>query len=155
MKLLFRQRFFSWFDSYDIYDEAGNTLFVVKGRPAWGHRLEIYDRFDQHIGTIKEEILAFLPRFDIFITGNYIGQIRKAISFFRPRYQVDFNGWRVEGDLFGWEYGVFYGNEPIMHASKQVLNLTDTYVIDVEKEENMLYSLMVVLAIDAATCANP
>jgi len=25
MKLLFKQRLFSWFDSYDIYDEAGNT----------------------------------------------------------------------------------------------------------------------------------
>ena len=31
MKLLFRQRFFSWFDSYDIYDEDGNTVYVVKG----------------------------------------------------------------------------------------------------------------------------
>ena len=30
MKLLFKQRFFSWFDSYDIYDETGNTMFVVK-----------------------------------------------------------------------------------------------------------------------------
>ena len=25
MKLLFKQRFFSWFDSYDIYDETGAT----------------------------------------------------------------------------------------------------------------------------------
>ena len=32
MKLLFRQRFFSWFDSYDIYDEDGNTVYVVKGQ---------------------------------------------------------------------------------------------------------------------------
>ena len=30
MKLLFKQRFFSWFDSYDIYDEAGNTVFTVE-----------------------------------------------------------------------------------------------------------------------------
>ena len=29
MKLLFKQRFFSWFDSYDIYDETGATLFTV------------------------------------------------------------------------------------------------------------------------------
>ena len=29
MKLLFKQRFFSWFDSYDIYDEAGNTVYVL------------------------------------------------------------------------------------------------------------------------------
>ena len=28
MKLLFKQRLFSWFDSYDIYDEAGNTAYV-------------------------------------------------------------------------------------------------------------------------------
>ena len=30
MKLLFRQRFFSWFDSYDIYDENENTVYTVK-----------------------------------------------------------------------------------------------------------------------------
>ena len=28
MKLLFRQRAFSWFDSYDIYDENENTVYV-------------------------------------------------------------------------------------------------------------------------------
>ena len=42
MKLLFRQRFFSWFDSYDIYDEFGNTVYVVKGQLSWGHKLVIY-----------------------------------------------------------------------------------------------------------------
>ena len=31
MKLRFRQRFFSWFDSYDIYNESGETVFAVKG----------------------------------------------------------------------------------------------------------------------------
>ena len=36
MKMLFKQRMFSWFDSYDIYDEYGNTLFVVKGQLSWG-----------------------------------------------------------------------------------------------------------------------
>ena len=25
MKLLFKQKFFSWFDSYDVYDEEGNV----------------------------------------------------------------------------------------------------------------------------------
>ena len=32
MKMLFKQRLFSWFDSYDIYDESGNTLYTVKGQ---------------------------------------------------------------------------------------------------------------------------
>ena len=37
MKLLFKQRVFSWFDSYDIYNEAGETVYVVKGQLSWGH----------------------------------------------------------------------------------------------------------------------
>ena len=41
MKLLFKQRLFSWFDSYDIYDEAGNTVYVVKGQFSWGHKLAV------------------------------------------------------------------------------------------------------------------
>ena len=42
MQLVFKQRFFSWFDSYDIYDGEGRTVYTVEGRLAWGHRLEIY-----------------------------------------------------------------------------------------------------------------
>lgn len=30
MKLLIKQRVFSWTDSYDIYDESGNVRYFVK-----------------------------------------------------------------------------------------------------------------------------
>ena len=40
MKLVLKQRLFSWFDSYDVCDEYGNAVFSVKGRLAWGHLLE-------------------------------------------------------------------------------------------------------------------
>ena len=35
MRMYFKQRLFSWFDSYDIFDEEGNTLYVVKGQLSW------------------------------------------------------------------------------------------------------------------------
>ena len=42
MKLLFKQRMFSWFDSYDIYNEAGDAVYEVKGVLSWGHCLKIF-----------------------------------------------------------------------------------------------------------------
>ena len=30
MKLLMKQRVFSWTDTYDVYDEAGNKKYFVK-----------------------------------------------------------------------------------------------------------------------------
>ena len=34
MKLYFKQRFFSWFDSYDIYYEGGSVANTVDGKLA-------------------------------------------------------------------------------------------------------------------------
>ena len=53
MKMLFKQRMFSWFDSYDIYDEHGNTLFVVKGQLSWGHCLRMFDAAGCPVGFVK------------------------------------------------------------------------------------------------------
>mgnify|MGYP000323241797 CR=1 FL=1 len=50
MKLLFKQRMFSWFDSYDIYDENENTVYVVKGQLSWGHCLKIFDTEENELG---------------------------------------------------------------------------------------------------------
>lgn len=58
MRLLFKQRFFSWFDSYDIYDEDGNTVFTVEGKLAWGHCLHILNAMGDHIGTVQQRVLT-------------------------------------------------------------------------------------------------
>ena len=56
MKLLFKQRLFSWFDSYDIYDEAGNTVYVVKGQSSWGHKLVIYDAYGNEVRSEERRV---------------------------------------------------------------------------------------------------
>ena len=58
MKLLFKQRAFSWFDSYDVYDEAGNTVYVVKGQLAWGNCLKIFDRNEIEVATVQQKLFS-------------------------------------------------------------------------------------------------
>ena len=70
MRLLFKQRFFSWFDSYDIYDEKENTIYTVKGQLSWGHCLKIFDPTGNEIGTVREKILTFLPKFELYLGGD-------------------------------------------------------------------------------------
>lgn len=154
MRLLFKQRMFSWFDSYDIYDEDGYTYFTVKGRPSWGHRLEIFDDRNNYVAMIKEEIFTFLPRFAMFIGDQYVGDIKKEFTLFKPVFTLNCNGWQVNGDLFSWDYRVTAPNgQHIMSASKQLFNWTDTYTIDVVDPANAILSTMIVLAIDAAKCS--
>lgn len=154
MKLLFRQRIFSWFDSYDIYDEAGETVYTVKGQLSWGHCLKIFDRNDSEIGTVKERVLTWLPKFEIWLGDRYLGCISKEFTFLRPKFDIDYNGWHVEGDFMEWDYTIQNSaGQRIAVVSKELLHWTDTYVIDVEDPQDALGALMLVLAIDAEKCS--
>lgn len=154
MKLLFKQRLFSWFDSYDIYDEDGNSVYTVKGQLSWGHCLKIYDADDHEVGTIQERILTLLPKFEVYLGDQYVGSISKEFSFFTPKFNIDYNGWHVEGDFFEWDYSILnQSGRQIAEVSKQLFNWTDTYVIDVQNPSDALGALMLVLAIDAEKCS--
>lgn len=154
MKLWFKQRFFSWFDSYDIYDANGGVVYTVQGRFSWGHCLHILDGLGNHIATVQEKILTFLPQFELYVGEQSVGCIRKEFTLFHPRYDIDCNGWQVEGDFFEWNYAICNsGGVLVAQVSKELFQWTDTYAIDVADSRDALYALMLVLAIDAEKCS--
>ncbi len=154
MKLLFKQRFFSWFDSYDIYNDAGETVYVVKGQLSWGHCLKIFDTNGYEIGMIKERVFTFLPKFEMYMGEQYIGCIKKEFSLFKPKYNIDCNDWHIEGNFFEWDYSIIDANgQQVATVSKELFHWTDTYAIDVCNPQDAIYALMLVLAIDAEKCS--
>lgn len=150
MKLIFKQRLFSGFDSYDIYAEQGDKVYTVKGQFAWGHRLKIYDAVGRELGTVQEKVLAWLPKFEIYAGNRYIGCINKEFSFFKPRFNIDCNGWHIEGDWLEWNYRILdSAGRNVAVVSKQLFNFTDTYILEVSNPDDALGVLMLALAIDA------
>ncbi|MDO4942577.1 MAG: LURP-one-related family protein, partial [Lachnospiraceae bacterium] len=151
---LFKQRFFSWFDSYDIYDEQKNTVYVVKGKLSWGHCLKIYNAKGCELGTVKERVLTYLPKFEVYLGKQYLGCISKKLSLFKPKYDIDYNGWHINGNFWEWDYNITSKTgSMIATISKDLFHLTDTYVIDVKNPADALTVLMFVLAIDAEKCS--
>ena len=150
MKLLFKQRAFSWFDSYDVYDEAGNTVYVVKGQLAWGKCLKIFDRNEIEVATVQQKLFSWFPTFEVYIGEQYAGCVRKEFSLFAPRFTIDYKGWDVQGHYFEWDYEIYdrTGDRKAV-ISKELFNWTDTYSIDVRDESDALPALALVIAIDA------
>lgn len=155
MQLLIKQRIFSWGDSYNIYDEQGNVRYTVKSEIfALGHQLHVFDAMGNEIGKISQRVFTLMPIFDIEATNGIRGSIQRKFTFLQPKYEVDYNGYRVEGDFLGWEYDVYQACSVVMHISKQILNWGDTYVVDILDPNDEMLGLMLVIAIDAANCSN-
>ncbi|MBQ8868567.1 MAG: LURP-one-related family protein [Oscillospiraceae bacterium] len=154
MKLLFKQKMFSWFDSYDIFSEAGETLYKVKGQLSWGHCLKIYDASGNEIATVKQKIFTWMPKFEMYFGDQYVGCISREFTFFKPKYNIDCNGWHVEGDWFEWDYSIVnHSGQQVASVSKKIWNWTDTYEIEVLDPRDALCALMLVIAIDAEKCS--
>lgn len=155
MKLYFKQRFFSWFDSYDIYLEDGSTFYTVEGQLSWGHCLHILDDAGRHIATVKEQVLTLLPRFDFYIGDERVGTLKREFTFLSPAYDLDCCGWRVTGNWLEWDYQILRRDGSTAAViRKELFHWTDTYTIETESDADALCALMVVLAIDADKCGS-
>ena len=119
---------------------------------ALGHQIHVYDANHNELAVIHQRLFAFLPAFEIEIEGRTVGTIQKKFTLFRPQYEIDYNGWRVEGDFLGWDYDVYSGCSSGIHISKELLHWGDTYTIDFANPEDELQGILLVIAIDAANC---
>lgn len=101
MKLLFKQRLFSWFDSYDIYDETGAVVYTVQGKLSWGHCLHIHDGAGYHIATLQEQVFTWLPKFEMYLEETYVGCIREGILLFSPPFYPGLQRLECRGRHYG------------------------------------------------------
>ena len=155
MKLLIKQRFLSWFDSYDVYNEQGAVAYVVKGKLAWGHRLNVYDPEGNYLGAVREKPLSITPTFDIYLGKQYAGTIRRRFfTLIHAKYDIDFNGWSAVGSFLEWDYEIKNDDgSTAATVSKELFHWTDTYTIDVQNPSDALCALMFAIAVDAEKCS--
>jgi uncharacterized protein YxjI len=154
MQLFFKQRFFSWFDSYDIFDESGKTVYSVQGQLSWGHKLHILNAQGKHIATVKQVVFALMPRFELYEGDTFLGCLKKQFTLFRPSYIMEYNGWHIAGNFMEWNYAIFNKQgEAVAHVDKELFHMTDCYAIEVNNPDDALYALMFTLAIDAEKCS--
>ncbi len=151
MKLLFREKAFSWLGSYEITDEDRNMIFKVKGQPSIKRTLNIYDGQDNYLGKVTEKMISLTPHYKLYDGDNEIGEVIKEISLARPKFVLNCNKWKMTGDLIKMNYKLTDGKNKIMSAHKRAIKLIDdVYELDIENEENALYCVMIMLAMDAA-----
>lgn len=121
---------------------------------AWGHCLKIFDSLGRELGMVKECVLTFLPKFEVYEGSQMIGSISKELTFLKPRYNIDFNGWHIEGDWTEWNYSIMDGaGRTVAVVSKELFHMTDTYVLDIANPKDALHVLMFTLAVDAEKCS--
>ncbi len=149
MKLVFKQRFSFGFDKYDIYNEQGEVAFTVKGRFAFGRHLEVYDRGGSLVGSLQGRVFSFRPSFDIYVGERNVGTIEKKITFLKPKFTLECDGWSISGNFLEYDYSIVDHTGARVASIEKEFSFMDTYHLDIFDDANVLKVLMIVIAIDA------
>lgn len=155
MKLILKQKMFSLLDSFDVYSEDGNIAYKVKGELALSHKLKIYNPQGDELGEVNQKLISITPTFELYEKGKKIGSIkRKLFKLFGSAYIIESLGWTAKGNFTERNYSIHDSNGNLVATiGKQLLNLTDTYVLDIANPQHALHVLMFVIAIDAEKCS--
>ncbi len=153
MKLLFRERAFSWLDSYDVFREDGTVAYRIEGKLAFKHRLEIRSPEGNVLLEVKENFTWLQPEFTIAQAGKVRGKIIKEFTLFRPKFQIKFRSWQITGNFLEWDYRIQSPEGCVAAIRKKIWNFTDTYELEITDPADALDVQALVVAIDVAKCS--
>ncbi len=149
MRLYFRQKVFSLTQRSDIFDELGNIVFTAQGEfLSLGRKMHIYDANNFEVGFVQQKLLHLMPRFSVYINGQYIADIVKEFTLFKQNYRIEGLSWKIDGDIFAHDYRITCGGQYIASIHKRWMTWGDSFEIDIAHEQDTIMALAVIIAID-------
>ena len=149
--LYMRQKVFSWKDRFNIQGEDGSDRYWVEGEFfSVGKKLHVYDMTGVEVAFVRQKVMSFRPRFFVFVQGVQVAEIVREFAL-RPRYTIHGLGWEVRGDFWEHDYEILSQGRSVVRVHKAWMTWGDAYEIDIDRDEDTLPALAVVLAID---CVN-
>ncbi|MCM0648299.1 LURP-one-related family protein [Clostridium swellfunianum] len=151
MRYKIRQRIFSFGDNFTIRDEEDNARFEVRGKVfSFGDKLKIHDILGNELVYIEQEMFHLMPRFNIYLDGNYAASVKKEFSLFRPSFTIEssMGNYTIEGDIFSHEFEILNNGRQVAYVSKGWFTLSDVYGADIADSENQAFMLAMVIVID-------
>lgn len=120
MRLLIKQKVFSWADKFLVKDEYGGDRYNVQGEIfSLGHRLHIYDYSGREVALIQQKLFSFKPRYFIFINGVQVAELVKQFTMFKQKYIVEGQEWSLEGDFWSHDYRLMKDDGSVIMSVKK------------------------------------
>lgn len=154
MRFLIRQKFFSIRDGFYVKDEQGRDAYYIRGKIfSWGKQLTIFNNQGQELLLIKQRLFRIRARFDVKRGEETIAVIkRKLFPIFIKRYTIktnDFGTLKIKGGIMAWKFSITNeAGEDLAYISKHVLNINDTYTVDISDRRFEALGLGIAIIMD-------
>jgi uncharacterized protein YxjI len=146
-----KQKVWSLKSSYEIRDDIGNLLYIVKakGFHMW-KKLFFSDIDGKDIFFISQKPWSFPPKFEILEQGITVAEVHKRMAFLQ--HKIDFfigenTDVEITGNVWRREFSFERNGQNIASVSKKMWSWGDTYgmrILEGEDHDLLLASAIVI-----------
>lgn len=150
MNLFIKQKIFTLRDRYNIFNEAGQPVYVVEGKLiSLGAQITLYDTMGNALYIIRQRLLKLLPQYSIYSGDNLCAVIKKQLTFLKHKLEIEsaVGNYTLDGDIFGWNFTILKNGNRI-GAIQKVLDFGDSYQLWFDDREDPAFLSAMVIAID-------
>lgn len=148
-RLFVDQKIWSLRERFNVTDENGDAVYGVEGSLfQLPKQFSISDTSGQQRARVWKKPVSWLPQFVVEVDGVQVATIAKQVSLLRPRYAIAGPGLSVTGDFWDMSFELHLEGAVVGRVDKKWMAVRDKYVIEIERPEDELVVIGIVLAID-------
>lgn len=151
MKYLIKEKAWSFKSGFNIEDEHGAPVYVVKGTFfSMRGEMSVQDLAGNVLLTLCSKLLSWRPTYLLKQNGAVIAKLIKRTSMFKPRFVLELGSEHMEikGKFWSHEYRFTAGGREVAVITKPVFQFRDAYTVDVDESVDPLLILCACLMID-------
>ena len=135
----------SLLERFEITDGVGTPQFEARGH--LGSRITLHDPQGREVADIRKHLMT--DTHEVYVGGQQAAQVRHA-GIFGDRYDIQsaFGYLNARGHFDGGDYTISRDGTPVARMVRR-FSLREKFAVDVADNENQVFLLALVLAIEA------
>jgi uncharacterized protein YxjI len=135
----------SLMERFEITDPSGTPQFEARGH--LGSQITLHDNYGREVADIRKHI--FTDTHEVYVDGQQVAQVRHT-GIFGDRYDIQsaYGILNARGHFDGGNYEVSRDGMLVAQMIRQ-FSLREKFAVDVADQENQVFLLALVLAIEA------
>lgn len=148
MKLIIKEKHFSFQDTLNVRDEKDHQLYKVKSKlVSLGNKIIIQDVNHEEAASIEENKVGFTPKYTIYQNGEKVAVVKKDKNLIGSDYTIEKLNWKITGNVEKEDFHIRKGLSTFASFKKKCISIGDAFVLDVNDEKDALTSLAIVAAV--------
>lgn len=147
-----KEKFWSWGETFTIYDQNDNPKYQVKGKAfSWGDKLSFQSLDGQELAFISQKLMSLMPKYSISIAGEPFAELIQEFSWFSKKFKLDVpgpNDYAIEGSFWLHDYTFNRQDKIVASISKKLWGWSDSYGVEIEEGEDEVAILCACIVID-------